>query len=449
MDSKTTKKYGQYFLRNALCIISLMFIISSCKKDAIPSSSSGNHLKIAVITDIHYLDPSLLKNGAATGTALTDYMNRDPKMIPYGDPIFREVIGKLKAEHPDIVLVAGDITKDGERVSHLAVARAFQELEDNHMQVFVVPGNHDISNPFSSGYDGNNAYPVASASADEFRQIYNNFGYSNALSRDPNSLSYIAQPSPGLWILGIDDCKYRENKPDSDVTAGKITPQTMQWIQSQMEIAKQKNIMVLGLMHHNMIEHYAGQSVLDPDYVTDNWETNADKLRSLGMNIIFTGHYHANDIALRGEGSTRLYDIETGALIHTPVCYRIVDLNLTKRELDVTTKYITSIPASIPGGLDFVTYSNNFLSTRLDGIFSYRLTQPPFLFTPTVAASIAPTFRNAFLAHTNGDEKISAEEQAKVNAFGQTSPIGYQALMTLWTDLNPADNTLNIKLNAP
>ncbi|HEY4326061.1 MAG TPA: metallophosphoesterase [Mucilaginibacter sp.] len=448
MDSKTRKKYEQYFLRNALCILSLMFIISSCKKDRI-TSSSGEHLKIAVITDIHYLDPSLLKSGAATGKALMDYMSRDPKMIPYGDPIFREVIEKLKAEHPDIVLVAGDITKDGEKISHLAVANLFQELEDEHMQVFVVPGNHDINNPFANRYEGDNAYPIASVSAEEFRQIYSNFGFSGAISRDPNSLSYISQPGPGLWILGIDDCKYNENKPDSDVTAGNITSKTMQWIQAQMKIAKRNNIVVLGLMHHNMIEHYAGQSVLDPDYVTDNWQANADTLRAWGMNIIFTGHYHANDIALRGDGSTRLYDIETGALIHTPVCYRIVDLNVKKKELDVTTKYITSISADIPGGLDFVTYSNIFFSTRLDGIFSYRLTQPPFLFTPSVAVSSAPTFRNAFIAHKDGDEKISPEEQARVNAFAQISPIGYQALMTLWTDLPPKDNTLNIKLTAP
>ena len=449
MNSKTRKKYGQYFLQSALCIISLMFIISSCKKDIISSSSSGNHLKIAVITDIHYLDPSLLKNGADTGKALTDYMNRDPKMIPYGDPIFRKVIEKLKAEHPDIVLVAGDLTKDGEKLSHVAVAHFFQELEDEHIRVFVVPGNHDINNPFADRYDGDNAYPTASVTAEEFQQIYSNFGFFNAVSRDPNSLSYISQPSAGLWILGIDDCKYKENTRDSDVTAGKITPKTMQWIQGQMKIARQKNIMVLGLMHHNMIEHYSGQSVLDPDYVTDNWEANADTLRKWGMNIIFTGHYHANDITLRGNGSTILYDIETGALIHTPVCYRMVDLSLKKRELDVTTKYITSISASIPNGLDFVSYSNNFFSTRLDGIFSYRLTQPPFLFSPPVAVSSSTIFRNAFIAHTNGDEKISAEEQAKVDAFVQISPIGFQGLTTLWTDLPPADNTLNIKLTAP
>lgn len=448
METNTRKKYEQYFLLNAWCIISLMFIFSSCRKDII-TGPVGDHLKIAVITDIHYLDPSLLKNGAETGKALTDYMNSDPKMIPYGDPIFRAVIEKLKAERPDIVLVAGDITKDGEKISHLSVAHLFQELEDDHIQVIVVPGNHDINNPFAQRYDGDNAYPTASVTPEEFRQIYSNFGFSHAISKDPNSLSYIAKAGPGVWILGIDDCKYKENKPDSDVTAGKITPQTMQWIQGQMKIAKQKNIMVLGLMHHNMIEHYTGQSVLDPDYVTDNWQANADTLRAWGMNIIFTGHYHANDIALRGGGSTKLYDIETGALIHTPVCYRIVDLSLKKKELDVTTKYITSIQASIPGGLDFVTYSNNFFSAHLDGIFSYRLTQPPFLIAPADAAAAAPTFRNAFIAHTNGDEKISAEEQAKVNAFAQVSPIGYQGLMTLWTDLAPADNNVNIKLTAP
>ena len=105
METNTRKKYEQYFLLNAWCIISLMFIFSSCRKDII-TGQVGDHLKIAVITDIHYLDPSLLKNGAETGKALTDYMHSDPKMIPYGDPIFRAVIEKLKAERPDIVLVA-------------------------------------------------------------------------------------------------------------------------------------------------------------------------------------------------------------------------------------------------------------------------------------------------------------------------------------------------------
>ena len=177
METNTRKKYEQYFLLNAWCIISLMFIFSSCRKDII-TGPVGDHLKIAVITDIHYLDPSLLKNGAETGKALTDYMNSDPKMIPYGDPIFRAVIEKLKAERPDIVLVAGDITKDGEKISHLSVAHLFQELEDDHIQVIVVPGNHDINNPFAQRYDGDNAYPTASVTPEEFRQA----GYANVES---------------------------------------------------------------------------------------------------------------------------------------------------------------------------------------------------------------------------------------------------------------------------
>ena len=79
------------------------------------------------------------------------------------------------------------------------------------------------------------------------------------------------------------------------------------------------------MMHHNMIEHYAGQTQLDPGYVTDNWETEADQFMNAGMSVIFTGHYHANDITERITGEKELYDIETGSLVTAPIPYRIIN----------------------------------------------------------------------------------------------------------------------------
>ena len=141
---------------------------------------------------------------------------------------------QLKSEKPDILLIPGDLTKDGEQVSHKTMVTLLKQLADAHIKVFVVPGNHDINNPEARTYDGDNATPTPSISAADFSNIYSAYGYDNAIARDPNSLSYVAQPYPGLWIFGIDDCEYYDNK-DIAIVAGRIKPETMTWALAWMQ----------------------------------------------------------------------------------------------------------------------------------------------------------------------------------------------------------------------
>jgi predicted phosphodiesterase len=432
------------------CIILLFLFSSSCTKDhpigkgaVIPANF---HLKIAVVSDIHYMDPSLLKNNANTGAAFNAYLDADPKLIEFSDPIFRNAITQIKAEKPDILLIPGDLTKDGERVSHQSVVQLIKQISDAHIKVFVVPGNHDINNPEAVTYDGDNATPTPSISASDFSKIYSAYGYGNAIARDPNSLSYVAEPYPSLWILGIDDCEYYDNK-NIAIVAGKIKPETMNWALAWISEAKHRHITIFGMMHHNMIEHYVGQTQLDPGYVTDNWETEADQFMSAGLSVIFTGHYHANDITERITGENQLYDIETGSLVTAPIPFRII--NMTNNEFDITTKYVTNINAKLPGGLDFPTYSKLFLSQHLDGYFDNFLSNPPYSLPDSYAATGAPLFRNAIMAHFAGDEKIPPSEQTADDNFGQLSPLIGGALSTLWTDINTADNNLHLKFTAP
>jgi predicted phosphodiesterase len=431
-------------------IILTLIIASSCTKEH-PLGKGGPipinfHLKIAIVSDIHYMDPSLLKNNANTGAAFNAYLDADPKLIEFSDPIFRNAISQIKSEKPDMLLIPGDLTKDGERVSHQSVVKLIKEISDAHIKVFVVPGNHDINNPEAVTYDGDSATPTPSITASDFSKIYADYGYGNAIARDPNSLSYVAQPYPTLWILGIDDCEYYDNK-DIAIVAGKIKPETMKWALSWIAEAKRRHITIFGMMHHNLIEHYVGQIQLDPGYVTDNGPAEADEFMNAGLSVIFTGHYHANDITERITGNNQLYDIETGSLVTAPIPFRIITMN--NNEFDITTKYVTSIDAKLPGGLDFPAYSNLFLSQHLDGYFNYYLSNPPFSLPDSYAATGAPLFRNAIMAHFAGDEMISPTELAADNDFGQLSPLISGALSSLWTDINTADNNLHLKFTAP
>jgi predicted phosphodiesterase len=329
------------------------YFLTSCKKEFMTDSLDGSasaeakgnpHLKIAIVSDIHYLHPSLLGNNGASGTAFQDYLNQDPKLVEYSDPIWRQVMAELKRENPDILLVPGDITKDGEKVSNEAMAGFLNELRSSGMKVYVIPGNHDINNAKAKGYDGNNDYPVEQTSKEDFASIYGNLGYNDAISRDPNSLSYVAQPQPGLRIIGIDASKYEEYGPSGDVAAGRIKPQTLTWILDQLAQAKQQNIQVYAMMHHNLIEHYEGQSQLDPGYVIDDWQNVTHKLMDAGLKIIFTGHYHANDISSYSYNGNTLHDIETGSLVTAPNPYRIITVKENKLEIESNT--VQSIAAT-------------------------------------------------------------------------------------------------------
>ena len=424
-------------------VMSLSLFGLSCKKGGIPdkfpdpSEGANRQLKIAIVSDIHYMHPSLLGANGASGLAFQNYLNQDPKLVEYSDPIFRKVMAELKMEEPDILLVPGDITKDGEKIGHQAMAGFFNEFRGRGVRVFVMPGNHDINNGKAKKYIGDNDYPVDKTSKTDFETIYADFGYKNAIARDDQSLSYVAQLQPDLRLISIDASKYEEYGPEGDVAAGRIKPETLTWILAQLAKAKKQNVTVFAMMHHNLIEHYAGQAQLDPGYVIDDWQHVADTLMAAGLKIIFTGHYHANDISSYSSKGNKLFDIETGSLVTAPIPYRII--NMKKNKLEIKTKTVQSIASNLPGGVDFPTYSNLFLSQHLDGYFNYYLTNllgAP----PQVATFSAPLFRNGIMAHFAGDEKMPPDQRTKIDELGAMSQQLAGIVTTLWTDPGEKDN---------
>lgn len=52
-------------------------------------------------------------------------------------------IPRIKTAKPDLVLITGDLTKDGEQLSHQYVISKLDELRDLGIKTLVIPGNHD------------------------------------------------------------------------------------------------------------------------------------------------------------------------------------------------------------------------------------------------------------------------------------------------------------------
>lgn len=304
-----------------------------------------------------------------------------------------------------------------------------------------MPGNHDINNAKAKKYIGDKDYPVAMTSKKDFEKIYENFGYKDAISRDANSLSYVAQLQPNLRLISIDASKYEEYGPSGDVAAGRIKPETLTWVLAQLALAKQQKITIFAMMHHNLIEHYAGQSQLDPGYVIDDWQNVANILIDAGLKVIFTGHYHANDISSYTRNGNKLFDIQTGSLVTAPIQYRIMTLEGNK--LEIKTHTVQHIAASLPGGVNFPTFANLFLSQHLDGYFNYYLANVLGAPAP-LAAFAAPIFRNGIMAHFAGDEKLPSDQSAKIDELATFSQQLAGIVTTLWTDTGEMDNNTTV-----
>lgn len=85
----------------------------------VDKNSVNPEIKIAIISDIHYMDKSLL---VKDGPAFQAYLAKDPKLLEYSSDILRAAVRDIIRKRPNLVLIPGDLTKDGERISHERVA---------------------------------------------------------------------------------------------------------------------------------------------------------------------------------------------------------------------------------------------------------------------------------------------------------------------------------------
>ena len=93
---------------------------------------------------------------------------------------------------PQAVILSGDLTFNGEKLSHQKLAQKLRRLTEAGIDVWVIPGNHDLNNSAAASFSQDQARRVESVSAAEFSAIYQNLTNRKAISQDPNSLSCLA-----------------------------------------------------------------------------------------------------------------------------------------------------------------------------------------------------------------------------------------------------------------
>lgn len=297
------------------------------------------NLRIAVMSDLHYLSPDMI----ADTEDFEHAFNSDRKLLKESSSVLHEMLERVRADKPDILLVSGDLTKDGEQECHAALAKQLQQLQQDvpGLKIYVINGNHDIRNYNAKNFntaDGK-AVPATRTHPEDFKRIYD-FVYSDptvlatftpAAGNEAGSLSYVARPVEGLTIVAMDTCRYSKentsNGTDEHETSGAISADLEKWVIEQTAAAKARGDLVIGLEHHGLVPHFDVQPTILPMYLVNGYERIAQEYADAGMSAVFTGHMHAVDIAaMTTKAGNTFYDIETGSALTYPCPIRFVDL---------------------------------------------------------------------------------------------------------------------------
>lgn len=294
----------------------------------------------AVMSDVHYLSPDLIAKNASYEIA----ENSDRKMFSESADILDRALDVVVEQAPDMVIVPGDLTKDGEYLCHEQVAERYRRAQEaifeatgKQTKFYVINGNHDLNNHHAKDFASAGAEDTVAPNAQrtnptEYKtDIWADFGYPEATAffdkegtRD-GSLSYVVRPCPGLTLIVVDSCSYNLDGGDGTLaqeTQDGMTQELLDWVCAQAKAAKAAGNVVVAMQHHGIVEHFGYEDEIFGEYLVNknlSYTAVAEAYADAGISAVFTGHMHANDIAAHtsAAGNT-VYDIETGSLVTYP-----------------------------------------------------------------------------------------------------------------------------------
>lgn len=338
--------------------------------------------RIVLVSDIHVMSPELVED--SDNSSFIKAMSQDRKLIPQSYEIFCAYIDSIKALHPDLVIIPGDLTSAGERKSHQKVVEKLYELLDMGIPTLVIPGNHDMENVEARTYTAGGVESAETIVPEEFEAIYASFGIGNAKSRDPYSLSYACEPFEGLVFLGIDDCRIpsRGDTHLGDAEFGRIRQETLDWVLEEADKAAEQKKVVIAAVHHQLLQHYNGQSSLMSSAATENGDSIARLFADHGIKVVLTGHMHMPNISrIPGfEKADTLVEISSASTVTYPSQYRVLTLSDNLAWMNVDTRSVERV-----GNIDplqavardkvdaTLDYSMSLLSTRYMSVFNKML----------------------------------------------------------------------------
>jgi len=377
---------------------------------------------------------------AQSGEALTKYENATGRNVNELHAVLDETLKQIEAASVNALLICGDLTNHGERGSHLELIRKLTSLKQKGIRIYVIPGNHDVNIPDAKAYVGDESSPIQTVSAKEFAELYAPFGYSGAIRRDSASLSYLSALTDSLWLLSLDSNRYNEYTATS-ISGGRLLPQTVQWAMDILSEARSKNITVLGMMHHGLVEHMPYQATFFPNYLVEDWKKLAAEFADAGMPVVFTGHFHANDISsLTSANGNTIYDVETGSLSQYPLPYRLIEIDGNTLKID--SHFIQSVEGMPNLQEKYQEKMERYAKASAEAQLS-RLKIP---LAEETRRALADLLSQINILHVAGDEKVDAETAEAIQKLAESVGDENFDAKSFQLDFPPADNHLTLSL---
>ncbi len=267
-------------------------------------------MRIAVIADLHHYSRTLGDEGKAFDLR----QGSDQKCLKETGAIIDAAFARFKAEKLDAVVIAGDISDDGETVSHREIIEKLEELNQT-VPVFLTTATHDwCCDGNARRYEGDKVLHEPDVfTPTMLRENYAKFGADKCIGEYRTHLdksSYCYELSPTLRLLALED--------DQDGVSGSgYCGEHLEWICRQIEQAKEDGAGIFAVQHHLLLENLI-PLINKSQKITDN-EYRAGILADAGLRLIFVGHSHMQRTScLTSENGNTITQVNVGSLCGHP-----------------------------------------------------------------------------------------------------------------------------------
>ena len=318
--------------------------------------SKNAPLKVQIITDPHYYSRTIGTEGKAYKKA----ESKSQKVIKDSDLVIDTAWDMLCEDtSTDIVLLAGDTTKDGEIASHQEFIEKLRELKSRGKRVYVITATHDYQDDgLADGYKGDDKIKVPAATRDMLWKMYYEFGPSEAISYHLPSMSYVVQLCDGYRLFALNDDR---DVDDNGPASSGFSESCKKWIYEQIEDAQKNDQYIIAMTHHPMIAPSPFYAIIGKGDLQGHHDENVEEFADRGINCIFTGHTHIHDISFkRTEKGNIFYDVSTAALIGYPPTMRTAVIDPANGKITVKTQYIEQVKGLDTDGKSFPQYIKDF-----------------------------------------------------------------------------------------
>lgn len=359
-----------------LCLSGILFcvcllagiLLSDCGNGSPQSEEELRPLQLVLATDLHYLSPQLTDRGYYF-QAISEV--GDGRQLWYQQEILEAFAADMKERKPDAVLLAGDLTYNGEKLSHEDLAELLSELTEAGIPVYVIPGNHDINNLFSRSFFGEEAETAETVQIEDFQDIYKKFGYGRNRRRtrngvtdhSPDKLSYQIKLYDRVSVYMLNTNKFL----DGYQIGSEVPEDTLTWLDKCLKQDQKAGRVPIVAGHHNLLVH---SKRFITGYQLSNYEALEEILVKYQVPLYLSGHLHiqheAKENVTAEDGCTaQLWDVAGSSLAVNPHQYGVVTVDVDgsisyEKQTVQVERYAREQGRTEEDLLHFTEYAENF-----------------------------------------------------------------------------------------